>query len=52
MELNNQDIRDFIEAYTEDTGVVLNDAEALDLAVRFSSMMDVVFRPKKVIVKK
>lgn len=45
MSLSPQAIQEFKEIYRLDYGVILTDAEALDLATTFFKLMSVIFRP-------
>ncbi len=45
MSLSPQAIQDFKEIYREDYGVILTDAEALELAASFFHLMQTIFKP-------
>lgn len=45
MSLSPQAIQEFKEIYRQDYGVILTDAEALELAASFFNLMQTIFKP-------
>ncbi len=45
MSLSPQAIQEFKEIYGQDYGVILTDAEALELAASFFHLMQTIFKP-------